>query len=111
MHHVNDLPNWLNLSALMKFIDFSCFRLILAVECTTNKTLDNGIFLSGSEKFYVNDTVEIRCDIGYVINTDSGPVISQEITCSQDGTWDSELPKCEGMLSSYQYAYSSDTKI
>jgi len=61
----------------------------------------HGKVLFSNEKthFYYGDTVEVLCDLGYVI--DEGMSLSQDsmtVTCQPDRTWDAAFPNCTGMI-------------
>ncbi|XP_019618629.1 PREDICTED: sushi, von Willebrand factor type A, EGF and pentraxin domain-containing protein 1-like [Branchiostoma belcheri] len=56
--------------------------------CCTSPLVANSLYVGDT---CVNDTVTVTCDNGYT------PVGNTTLTCTEDGVWDKEIPKCEAI--------------
>ena len=74
------------------YLDFS------AKSCPTlgDEEVENAQILLAPRKtnFYFGDSVTVQCLLGYVVTGTMDT--TKSLTCMADGSWDADLPICEG---------------
>ena len=65
--------------------------------CPNLDDVENGDVMRKIEQtvFHFEDVVRVQCRLGYVVSGTQDTF--SDLSCTSDGTWDKDLPTCEGM--------------
>lgn len=72
------------------------FLSILGVQCQKPVSLLDGKILSNKKLFYYEDQIDIECDHGYYLTTNT-----HTLKCESHGQWSADMPHCKSKNTSH----------